>query len=132
MKIFTPDDVVIGALRARAAGKRPTEFLESIEKLGQDELCRLSEVALSQLPLEMNTWDKETLQEAGVIFVDPVAEDPLFQHVVLPKGWRIVPTNDARHSDLVDDAGVKRASIWYKAAMYDRCASLSIERAERK
>ncbi len=55
-------------------------------------------------------------------------EDDLFYNVVLPEGWKIEPTDHYLWSHLVDAKGRKRASIFYKAAFYDRDAFLRFER----
>jgi hypothetical protein len=58
----------------------------------------------------------------GITLGEPVASDPLFRHATLPKGWRKQPTDHAMWSKLVDAQGRERASIFYKAAFYDRSA----------
>ncbi len=44
----------------------------------------------------------------------------------LPAGWKKISTDHAMWSNLVDDKGRKRASIFYKAAFYDRSAHLQL------
>lgn len=56
----------------------------------------------------------------GIVFGDPV--DDLFVSVQLPDGWHKEPADHSMWSDLLDDRGRKRASIFYKAAFYDRDA----------
>ena len=77
------------------------------------------------LPTEMHGNAKETLEFAGVKFLDVVEGDDLFQYVELPQGWKKVATDDSKESKLVDEQGRKRAAIFYKAAFYDRYADLS-------
>jgi hypothetical protein len=48
--------------------------------------------------------------------------------VKLPEGWHIKATDHSMWSNLVDDKGRNRASIFYKAAFYDREAFLSFNR----
>ena len=91
--------------------------IEAQEARGQRELA-----ASSQLPTDMTGDVHAMLTEAGAVFWETGASDPLFQDVTLPEGWKIAPTDHSMWSDLVDAAGVKRASIFYKAAFYDRCA----------
>ena len=69
---------------------------------------------------------REVLERAGVRFGDVVAGDSLFRHVELPQGWKKCSTSHAMWSDLVDDRGRKRASIFYKGAFYDRAAHGSV------
>lgn len=65
----------------------------------------------------------------GVILSDVV--DDLFQKVTLPRGWIVKPTDHSMWSDLIDDAGAKRASIFYKAAFYDRRAFARFEEVSK-
>jgi hypothetical protein len=51
-------------------------------------------------------------------------EDQLFTEVVFPEGWSIVASDHSMWSYLVDPQGRKRASIFYKAAFYDRDAHI--------
>ena len=62
----------------------------------------------------------------GVEFGDAV--DPLFRTAVLPHGWKLKPTDHAMWSKLVDERGRTRASMFYKAAFYDRDAFIHFER----
>lgn len=66
------------------------------------------------------------LEQAGVVFGSLVEGDTLFQHVELPQGWKKVPTEHSMWSTLLDENGLIRASIFYKAAFYDRRASMSV------
>ena len=97
--------------------------IERQEAVGQYELVN-SDV----LPSEIH-GDKSILEAAGVVFGEPVEGDPLFTNVTLPEGWRKVATDHSMHSDLVDADGKKRASIFYKAAHYDRRADMMIAEA---
>lgn len=58
----------------------------------------------------------------------PVEKGELFRNAMLPEGWKKVTTDHAMWCDLVDDQGRKRASIFYKAAYYDRKAHMHLER----
>lgn len=95
-------------------------MVERQEAQGQREL-----VTDDTLPVDMNQECKSKLEDAGVVFGDTVAGDRLFRLCKLPAGWKKVATDHSMWSDLVDDQGVKRASIFYKAAFYDRRASLT-------
>jgi hypothetical protein len=87
---------------------------------GQHEL-----VKSDTLPSEMAPDTRAMLEKAGVKFLDPVEGDPLFVYAKLPDGWSKRATGHSMHSKLVDDRGRERASIFYKAAFYDRSASLT-------
>ncbi len=96
--------------------------IERSEARGQQELVN-SEV----LPTKwMHGSKKETLEQFGVIFGDIVEGDEMFQNVTLPVGWEKKATEHSMWSELYDDKGRKRASIFYKAAFYDRSAHISL------
>jgi hypothetical protein len=95
--------------------------------LGQEADGQKSFVSSTTLPTDMREA-KAVLEAAGVKFLGVVEDDPIFQYVELPNGWKKVATSHSMHSDLVDDKGRKRAGIFYKAAFYDRSAHLSVNR----
>lgn len=78
------------------------------------------------LPKECNYCTHEQIEQMGIVFGDDV--DELFVRVQLPPGWKKVPTDHSMWSELVDEQGRKRASIFYKAAWYDRSAHITLER----
>ena len=94
--------------------------IEQQESRGQRELVN-SDV----LPAEIH-GDRQKLENAGVIFGEPVEDDPLFINATLPDGWKKQATDHSMWSNLVDSDGNERARIFYKAAFYDRCASMSV------
>lgn len=53
--------------------------------------------------------------------------DDIFQGVIAPAGWSLRPTEHSMHSEIIDDKGRKRGSVFYKAAFYDRNAHGSFE-----
>ena len=81
-------------------------------------------VTSETLPKECNYCKREQLEAMGIVFGDDV--DDLFVSCKLPNGWKKVPTDHSMWSDLLDDKGRKRATIFYKAAFYDRSATISI------
>ena len=99
--------------------------IEAQETRGQEQL-----VASTQLPACVLHGDRAVLEAAGVQFGQLLADDPLFCDVTLPKGWEKRPTDHSMWSELVDDKGRVRATMFYKAAFYDRDAFLSVEDAE--
>ena len=92
--------------------------IEDQEARGQQEL-----VNSSQLPVEVR--GKEKLEELGVVFGPPCEDDPLFCNASLPDGWNIKATDHSMHSDVIDSDGKVTATIFYKAAFYDRKAHMS-------
>lgn len=96
--------------------------IEAQEKRGQ-----VSFVNSATLPKDLNgtaTW--EQLAQVGI--VRGKEADDLFVEVTLPQGWRKEGTDHSMWSDLLDEQGRKRASIFYKAAFYDRSAHMSFTR----
>ena len=76
----------------------------------------------------INSKGKAILEKAGVKFLGQVSDDPVFQQVELPSGWKKVATDHSMWSNLVDGQGRIRANIFYKAAFYDRSAHTSVTR----
>ena len=91
--------------------------IEQQEAEGQKEL-----VDSSLLPVKVH--GKEELEKLGVKFGQPLPDDPLFCEAELPEGWKKRPTDHSMGSELVDEKGKVRAFIFYKAAFYDRSASM--------
>lgn len=91
--------------------------IEADEKNGQMQLA-----ASSQLPMQGLT---EAAKNLGIEVIGPSKGDSLFCDVRLPAGWKIVPTDHSMWSELQDEKDVKRASIFYKAAFYDRSAFIT-------
>ncbi len=108
--------------RALATGS-PSDAILSQESDGQKSF-----VTSETLPTNMYGDTKAVLEAAGVKFLGIVEDDPLFQYVELPNGWKKVATDHSMWSNLVDNKGRKRASIFYKAAFYDRSAHIGVNR----
>lgn len=104
-------------LEAMAGGS--TRLIEGQEAQGQ-----ASFVSSTTLPTKCRPEDIAALEAAGVVFGDVVPGDDLFRYVTLPDGWTRQGTDHSMHSKLLDDKGRERASIFYKAAFYDRRADM--------
>lgn len=105
-------------------GRNPSEALENAERAGQAALAGQGKDC--ELPIKhSDAW--EVLERAGVKKLGD-ARDALFRRASLPAGWKIKATSHAMWSELLDDKGRKRASIFYKAAFYDRDAFMTPER----
>jgi hypothetical protein len=102
-----------GAMMMGASG-----YIEHQEKQGQVEVSHGG-----KLPINISGMSKEELEEIGFVFGEPI--DELFQECVLPEGWQIAPTDHSMWSDILDEGGNKRGSMFYKAAFYDRDAFVS-------
>jgi hypothetical protein len=95
------------------------ESIERQEAQGQAQLARSSQLPADGLTPELAA--KHQIQIVG-----PSKGDALFVDVKLPKGTEVRPTDHSMWSELF--AGdVKIASIFYKAAFYDRCAFIRFE-----
>lgn len=61
----------------------------------------------------------------GFVIGELVQDDPLFCYVQLPAGWTKRAAEHDMWSYLYDDKGRRRIGIFYKAAYYDRHASIN-------
>ncbi len=98
--------------------------IENQEREGQKKLADSN----TQLPRKVNsgaTDVREAYRKMGITITSE-GEDSLFFNVELPTGWEVRPTNHSMWNNLVDDKGVTRATIFYKAAFYDRDAFINI------
>lgn len=93
--------------------------IEAQEARGQRDF-----VASETLPKECSFCTREQLEQMGITFGEDA--DDLFVHVQLPDGWNKIPTDHSMWSNLVDERGRERAKIFYKAAFYDRRASINL------
>ena len=91
------------------------EAIEASEQAGQDSLV----AANSWLPKD---GPRESIQEHGIRVLDD--SDELFYQVELPDGWKIAPTDHPMWTNLLDEKESVVAEIFYKAAFYDRRASI--------
>lgn len=107
-------------LEALVTGNGSTA-IERQEARGQSKF-----VASDTLPIKHDYCSQIQLERMGIVFGELV--DDLFIEVQLPEGWRKVPTDHSMWSKLIDEKGRERASIFYKAAFYDRNAHLTLTR----
>lgn len=100
------------------------DAIERQERKGQEQLA-----ASSQLPAQGSFGEdaREELETHGIKILAREASG-LFYDVELPDGWKIEPTDHSMWSNLVDAKGEKIARIFYKAAFYDRHASISFRK----
>lgn len=82
------------------------------------ELEQLDEIGMTQ----------EILESLGFEFLGPVEDDPLFHWVNFPSGWTKEPSDHSMWSYLIDPKGRKVASIFYKAAFYDRRSFMRLDK----
>ena len=96
--------------------------IEAQEAQGQCEM-----VASTVLPSEVNFRESDADYEAlGFTFGEVVDGDPLFRQATLPEGWARKGSDHAMWSYVVDERGIERVGVFYKAAFYDRKASMNI------
>lgn len=96
------------------------------EERGQSELVR-SEL----LPSDMSP-NREAYEALGFVFGEPAEGDPMFVRAALPAGWSKRRTDHSMWSVVVDATGEERVSVFYKAAFYDRRASMYLNSREEK
>lgn len=106
-----------------------TGGIEAQEARGTQQLAESSVLPSDGLVANKTTGDPSTnwAKKCGIKILGLVANDPLFVNVELPAGWRQQCTDHGMHNDLLDDKGRRRAGIFYKAAFYDRRASIRPE-----
>jgi hypothetical protein len=95
-----------------------TNFIECQESAGQRSL-----VNSAVLPFK---GDWEALKKMGVMVTSSDSAADLFYECTLPDGWQKKATDHSMWSELLDQNGLVRASIFYKAAFYDRDAHIDI------
>ncbi len=99
----------------------PDDYLDGMEAAGQRQL-----VASSLLPVDGPWGDLEAL---GFVRGEAVADDPLFVYATIPEGWRKEAIdNHPMGSRIVDERGIGRVTVFYKAAYYDRRADFQVVR----
>ena len=122
----TPLDEAIGVPSGAApvfldvlGGMSTGQAIENQEKQGQKDACRTQ-----ALPIKGTLDKRETWEAMGFVFGSQA--DDLFVSVTMPDGWELKPTSHSMWSDLLDDKGSKRASMFYKAAFYDMDAFINL------
>lgn len=96
--------------------------------LGQEAQGQAQVVNSDRLPTDLGLGqDARSKYEAlGFVFGEPDAADPMFTPVTLPEGWSRARTEHSMWSKILDERGVERVSVFYKAAFYDRSAHASL------
>lgn len=95
--------------------------IEEQEKRGQDELCNSCQLP-TKLSSTLSIAAEEYYEALGIKVLRESKGDKLFYDVVMPKDWSIQHTEHSMWSNLVDNKNRIRATIFYKAAFYDRDA----------
>jgi len=98
--------------------------IEASEAAGQRQL-----VESQVLPVECGAHGPYF--ELGFEFGPGVEGDDLFWQATLPSGWKREASSHPMWSYIVDERGVRRVSVFYKAAFYDRKAHMHIDNVGR-
>lgn len=96
----------------------PSGYIDGMERDGQRQLVH-SDVLPTKGP-----WAE--LEQLG--FVKGEQKDDLFTSVTLPDGWKREGSEHAMWSYILDEHGIRRVAVFYKAAFYDRGAQFHISR----
>lgn len=99
--------------------KGEDNIVENIEKEGQQHV-------INNIMLARNMWpSKEHFEQLGFIFED-IPDDDVLCYATLPKGWSIKATDHSMWNDIIDENGMIRVEMFYKAAFYDRNAHMDL------
>jgi hypothetical protein len=97
--------------------------IEEQEKMGQSQLT----LTFDRLPRQIDEPSgRHMLEQLGFVFGENL--DDLFVSVEPPQGWTLRPSSHSMWSYVHDEQGRCRASVFYKAAFYDKSAHVSIDR----
>lgn len=83
-------------------------------------------VSSDTLPIEVHGATRKQLEALGFVFGEDV--DMLFVQCKLPPGWTKRATEHSMNSEILDASGCVRATVFYKAAFYDRRADVRMRR----
>jgi hypothetical protein len=105
--------------------------IERQEARGQEKLCN---AAISLLSTNVRCGHKgpnvdnpkKVLESWGIKVGEPKSGDEIFTECELPEGWKLKPSDHSMWNYLFDEHGRKRASMFYKAACYDRSTHIDL------
>jgi hypothetical protein len=109
-------DPLLHLLGAMSDGS--SRYIENQEAAGQRQL-----VNSDRLPVDSHGTDAD-FEAVGFTFGPPDKNDPLFRPATLPEGWKREGSDHSMGSYIIDPLGRRRVSVFYKAAFYDRRASM--------
>lgn len=95
--------------------------IEAQEAAGQREM-----LTATTLPSEILHSTRQDFEALGFEFGPMVSGDDLFIEAELPKGWSRDGSDHAMWSYILDERGIRRVALFYKAAFYDRKAHMSL------
>lgn len=108
-------------LAGSMGGTGVSGYIEDMESAGQRQV-----VNSDRLPTQTHGTD-EAFLDLGFSLGDPDPADPMFRPATLPEGWKREGGDHAMWSYIVDERGIRRVAIFYKAAFYDRRADMHLQ-----
>lgn len=104
------------------------DYILGMEAAGQRQLVNSDVLPAVAAGREYGSDGWPELIELRFVKGDPAPGDDLFVNATLPAGWtrQAASGGGAYWSYLVDERGVKRVAVFYKAAFYDRRASMRV------
>lgn len=112
-----------------------SEYIESMEAAGQQQLVNSSVLPVEARGLVSYAFDADGWPEfeaLGFTKGEGVEGDELFVNATLPDGWTRQGSDHSMWSYIVDNRGVRRVAVFYKAAFYDRRAHMHLTRPGRE
>ena len=113
-------DELDGLLMLFRAMSGEENVIEHMEAEGQQSAVRNTRMAKEMIP------SREEWEQLGFVFTDIPGDDVLYS-ATLPEGWSMKATSHSMWNEIIDSNGMKRGSMFYKAAFYDRHAHMSLE-----
>jgi len=96
------------------------KVIESQERQGATEMVK----AIHTLPVKGS--DDPDVIRLGIEWGEVYEADQIFREATLPLGWVRHGTGHDMWTDILDERGVVRAKVFYKAAFYDRRALIRV------
>jgi hypothetical protein len=129
-----PQGVTPVMMVAAVMGENPLAYAPGAIEAAQESAQRAL-VESTLLPIKFNQYfdqpegDKwDMLARLGFVVDRSEVVTGLFYRATLPTGWKRLAMANSYGSMLVDEQGRKRATLFYKAAAYDREAFWSLDR----
>lgn len=114
-------DELEGLMMLFRAMSGETNVIEHMEAEGQQEVVINKRMAREMSP------SREEWEKLGFEFTE-IPGDCVLCNAKLPEGWSIKSTDHSMWNDIIDANGMKRGSMFYKAAFYDRSAHMGLNR----
>lgn len=112
-------------LAASIIAGSPDGQIEASEARGQEALVHSADLPKDIYGLTFAEIEAGT----GIKFGEQIND--LFVAATLPEGWSKRATDHSMHTELLDEKGRVRATIFYKASVYDRSAHMGFNRFYR-